>query len=89
MAGFPLPAPGTNDLAPGDILGLITDGVFEYENPELEAFGQERVSELVLKNQHDPMTKLLEKIVHEVERFAGIAPQNDDMTMLLVRRLPS
>jgi len=88
MAGFPLPEACTNDLGPGDILGLITDGIFEYENPALEAFGQERVSELVRHHQHEPMTQLLEKIVHEVERFAGVAPQNDDMTMLLVRRLP-
>ena len=89
MAGFPLPSPCTNDLGPGDILALITDGIFEYENPDLEAFGQERVSDLVLKHQNEPMTKLLEKIVSEVERFARLAPQNDDMTILLVRRLPA
>ena len=81
-------APRTNDLAPGDILGLITDGIFEYQNPRREQFGEDRVSELMLKYQHEPMTRLLEKIVQEVERFAELAPQNDDMTMLLVRRLP-
>jgi serine phosphatase RsbU (regulator of sigma subunit) len=46
------------------------------------------VSALVLQYQHEPMAKVLERIVQEVERFAGLAPQNDDMTMLLVRRLP-
>ena len=89
MSGFPLGTPCKNDLGPGDILGLITDGIFEYENPEMEAFGQERVSELVKKYQHESMSKLLEQIVHEVERFANLAPQNDDMTLLLVRRLPA
>jgi phosphoserine phosphatase RsbU/P len=88
-AGFPLPAPCKYDLAPGDILALITDGIFEYENPQAEAFGQERVAELILRHQQDPMSQLLQKIVHEVENFAGLAPQNDDMTMLLVRRLPA
>jgi serine phosphatase RsbU (regulator of sigma subunit) len=43
----------------------------------------------MLKYQHEPMTRLLEKIVQEVERFAELAPQGDDMTMLLVRRLPA
>jgi len=89
MAGLPLPEPRHHQLEAGDILGLITDGVFEYENPESDPFGQVRVGELVLKHQQEPMAKLLERIVHEVERFAGIAPQNDDMTMLLVRRLPA
>ena len=88
MAGLPLPEARHHQLEEGDILGLITDGIFEYENPESDAFGQARVGELVLKHQHEPMANLLQRIVHEVERFAGIAPQNDDMTMLLVRRLP-
>ncbi|HEV8375602.1 MAG TPA: GAF domain-containing SpoIIE family protein phosphatase [Candidatus Polarisedimenticolia bacterium] len=88
LAGMPLPEPCQHSLGPGDILGLITDGIFEYENPDFEAFGQGRVDALVVKHQHEPMAKLLEKIVHEVERFGGLAPQNDDMTMLLVRRLP-
>jgi phosphoserine phosphatase len=89
MAGLHRQAPRSHDLAPGDILALITDGIFEYENPGKEAFGQDRVSELVLKHQHEPMARLLERIVQEVERFADLAPQNDDMTMLLVRRLPA
>jgi phosphoserine phosphatase len=88
LAGMPLPEQCQHSLDPGDILGLITDGIFEYENPDFEAFGQGRVDALVVKHQHEPMAKLLEKIVHEVERFGGLAPQNDDMTMLLVRRLP-
>jgi phosphoserine phosphatase len=89
MAGLDREAPRSHDLAPGDILALITDGIFEYENPRLEAFGQDRVSELLLKHQHEPMARLVERIVQEVERFANPAPQGDDMTMLLVRRLPA
>jgi sigma-B regulation protein RsbU (phosphoserine phosphatase) len=89
LAGMPLPEQRRHTLEPGDILGLITDGIFEYENAESEAFGQKRVEELVIKHQNEPMTALLQKIVHEVERFGGLAPQTDDMTMLLVRRLPA
>jgi sigma-B regulation protein RsbU (phosphoserine phosphatase) len=89
MAGLIREAPRKNDLDPGDILALITDGIFEYENPAREPFGQDRVSALILEHQNLPMSRLLEKIVQEVERFAALAPQNDDMTMLLVRRLPA
>jgi len=89
VAGMPLPAPRSHDLAPGDILALITDGIFEYENALSEPFGESRVGELVRRHQDEPMSRLLELIVQEVERFAGPAPQNDDMTLLLVRRLPA
>jgi len=89
MTGMRLPEPCSHDLAPGDILGLITDGIFEYENALSEAFGQSRVGDLVRSHQQESMSRLMELIVREVERFGGMVPQIDDMTMLLVRRLPT
>ena len=88
MADLPLKKPRSHQLAPGDILGLITDGIFEYENTLAEQFGKARVGDLVREHQHEPMSELLKLIVQEVKRFAGEAPQHDDMTILLVRRLP-
>jgi phosphoserine phosphatase RsbU/P len=89
FAGLPLPAARTHSLAPGDILALITDGVFEYENAAAEAFGHERVGALIQKHQTEPMSRLVQLIVEDVERFVGLVPQADDMTMLIVRRLPA
>jgi phosphoserine phosphatase RsbU/P len=89
FAGLPLPAARSHVLKPGDILALITDGIFEYENPASEAFGQARVGELIRLHQSERMARLVQQIVQEVERFGGLAPQIDDMTMLLVRRLPT
>ena len=89
VAGIPLPAPRAHDLAPGDILALITDGIYEYENRRGRPFGEARVEEIVRRHQDEPMSRLLEIIVRKVERFAGGAPQKDDMTILLVRRLPA
>jgi phosphoserine phosphatase RsbU/P len=86
--GLPLPKARTHDLNPGDILALITDGIFEYENQTAEAFGQKRVGDLIRQHQREPMSRLVQLIVQDVERFGGLAPQADDMTMLLVRRLP-
>jgi phosphoserine phosphatase len=89
LTGTPLPAPRTHDLAPGDILALLTDGIFEYENAQDRPFGEGRVGEIVRRHRNEAMSRLLELIVQEVERFAGGAPQKDDMTALLVRRLPA
>lgn len=88
MADLPRDAPRSFEIAPGDIMALLTDGIFEYEKAGGGRFGEERVSELIREHQDEPMEQLLGKVVAEVERFAGSAPQNDDMTILLVRRLP-
>ena len=88
MAGLPVVQPPPLELAPGDIVGLMTDGIYEYENPSEEQFGESRVEEIVREYQGEPMSRLVERIVASVEEFAEGAPQNDDMTILLARRLP-
>ena len=87
MPGSPLEPPEPRELAPGDILAAITDGIYEYENPAGEQFGDARVGEVVAGNRDDSMSALIERMVERVEQFAQGAPQNDDMTILLVRRL--
>ena len=74
-------------LEPGDILGLISDGVYEYANLAGEEFGEERVAALFRKNHHLPMANLSELLIRAAMEFGGDAPQADDITMVLVRRL--
>ena len=88
MAHIPLKRPRAPALEPGDIFALITDGIYEYENRSGEAFGEDGVAELIRDHATDPMARLIETIVQAVEEFSGGAPQNDDMTLLLLRRLP-
>lgn len=79
--------PRALDLAPGDLLGLMTDGIYECESGSGEAFGQERVGALVAAHGDAPMAALVERIVQDADAFARGTPQADDMTILLVRRL--
>ncbi len=88
LSGIPMKPSRTIEMAPGDILALMTDGIFEYENSAGEQFGEDRVGRLLADHRNDPMSRLIETIVGEVDRFAAGAPQNDDMTILMVRRLP-
>ena len=75
-------------LAPGDILALISDGVYEQPGPGDTEFGQQRVCEVLSGGHALPMPELCERLLREVERFADGVPQADDITVLLVRRLP-
>ena len=75
-------------LDSGDILALISDGVYEYANEQGEEFGEDRVAGFFKANHHLPMADLSENLVRAVKEFGGDAPQADDITLVLVRRLP-
>ncbi|MCP3981079.1 MAG: SpoIIE family protein phosphatase [bacterium] len=86
IAGIPMKPPATMELAPGDIVGLMTDGIFEYENPAGEQFGEARIEELVRASHDAPMQQLVGTVFAAVDAFADAAPQADDMTVVLLRR---
>lgn len=79
----------TIQLAPGDILGLLSDGVYEYENGAHEQFGEQRVAELIGRLQQMPMRVAAEALLTELREFGGNARQADDITIVLLRRLPA
>ncbi|MFU8876519.1 MAG: PP2C family protein-serine/threonine phosphatase [Wenzhouxiangellaceae bacterium] len=76
----------TLKLEPGDILALLSDGIFEYHNPSGEQFGEERAIELIRAGHDRPVAELAEMIFEAVETFSEGAPQADDMTIVLVKR---
>jgi phosphoserine phosphatase len=73
-------------MEPGDIVAAITDGIYEYENGAGKMFGDQRVVELVREEAGSTAERILHRIVDEVTAFASGAPQNDDMTLLIVKR---
>jgi phosphoserine phosphatase len=76
----------TLQLAAGDILGLITDGIYEYENESREQFGMDRVAALVRAHRDIPMEHLLLTLRDAAATFGGTAPQLDDITIVLLHR---
>lgn len=88
MAGMPMKACRTMHLEPGDILGLMTDGVFESENEAGDMYGEARVADLIRENRMLPMAQLVDLVLLRVTEFAGRMRQADDITILLVRRDP-
>ncbi len=93
---FPMGAlPHTNldkavriDMEPGDVLGLISDGIYEYEDDEGRQFGQEGVARVIRENLDKPMTEVVAILLRSARKFGGAVPQADDITIVLVRRLP-
>lgn len=73
-------------ILPGDIFALVSDGVFEQENPRGEPFGERRVQQIIESNGGHTMVELLAVLLEAVHGFAEGAPQEDDMTAVLLKR---
>ena len=73
-------------LAPGDILVLLTDGIYEYEDPSGAQFGVHRVEQVLREHHAAASATLAAHLLQEVRAFARGAPQDDDVTMVLLKR---
>ena len=72
-------------LDPGDILLGYTDGLTEARSPKDELFTRGRLDAL-FDGPEATASQLLERIQSNLLAFIGMAPQNDDITMLVVQR---
>jgi serine phosphatase RsbU (regulator of sigma subunit) len=73
------------DLEKGNMLVLYTDGITEAVNEKGEAFGEERLMEIIRKNSRLSAKEMIRKIQDDVMIFAGTQPQYDDITLLIMR----
>jgi phosphoserine phosphatase len=74
------------DMAPGDVLVLLSDGIYEYRNAGGAEVGETRVETLIARYHELPAADLAAKVLTGVQAFAGNAMQEDDMTVVLVKR---
>jgi len=74
-------------LQAGDVLVLITDGFFEWENGERDDFGIPRLQDAIRAARHLPAPQIISSLHEAVLRFAGGTKQADDLTALVVKRL--
>ena len=74
-------------LASGDVLVAYTDGIVEPENEYGEMFGEERLTELLLKNAGCEGAEIIARTMEAVEQWTGAGELQDDMTMLVALRL--
>jgi phosphoserine phosphatase len=86
---FPLgymPQTSLLDLEPGDILGLISDGIYEYENEQGVQFGQQGVASVIDSLPGGDAEAVVAEIMRAVRHHGGSVPQADDITIVLARR---
>jgi phosphoserine phosphatase RsbU/P len=73
-------------LARDDCLVLYTDGVTETLNTQGDEFGFDRMMQSVRASANDGAQAIVKRIIEEVRDFTGAAPQNDDITVIAIRK---
>jgi anti-sigma regulatory factor (Ser/Thr protein kinase) len=65
---------------------LLSDGIYEYCNAATEEFGEQRVADILRTHHRKSAAELSAVLLEAVRAFAAGAPQEDDITVVLVRR---
>ena len=76
------------DLLPGDVLLLLSDGIYEQHDACGEMFGEQRVEQLVAEHRNGSMAELSARLLAAVQAFAQDTAQEDDITIVLLKREP-
>lgn len=83
---IPLEAPEPICMDTGDIFALISDGIFEQVDNNGDQFGVDRTIDIISDNSMLRMNEVVNKIHSAVVLHAGKAVQDDDMTIVLIKR---
>jgi len=74
-------------IAPGECLIMVSDGVLEARNEQEGFFGEERFRQLLQRLRGLSAESAGKRILQEVEMFVGDAPRSDDISLVIVRKL--
>ena len=69
-----------------DCLLLYTDGVTEALDANGDEFGPERMIECVRTSAPEGAPAIITRIIDELRAFVGAQPQNDDITLIAIRK---
>jgi sigma-B regulation protein RsbU (phosphoserine phosphatase) len=76
-----------SEWSDGQIIVIGTDGIWETENPHAEKFGKFRLRQIIRQHSQFSAQEILNAITNALEAFRGTAPQNDDVTLVVVKAI--
>jgi len=74
-------------FSPGDYLILYTDGITEAQNEYGDFFGNHRLIDAILGQIGKSPREMQAAILAEVNQFMGSTPRQDDIAMVIIRRI--
>jgi serine phosphatase RsbU (regulator of sigma subunit) len=76
-------------LGSGDSLVLVTDGFYEWENPEGEEFGLARLEAVIREGRDCQPEEVISRLRSAVTTFSRGTTQKDDLTAVILKRRAS
>jgi sigma-B regulation protein RsbU (phosphoserine phosphatase) len=73
------------NIAPGQIILIATDGIWEARNSDGEMYGKEKVYEIIRQNAQAGANDIQRAILASLKAFRKDAKLEDDMTMVVVK----
>lgn len=75
-------------LETGDLMVVYSDGITEASNEQGAFFGADRLLGLIPQLRMMSAEQAGLRLLDEVDRFAGSAKPHDDLSLLILRRMP-
>jgi sigma-B regulation protein RsbU (phosphoserine phosphatase) len=76
-----------DQFSPGKIIVLGTDGIWESQNSDNELFGKERLKSVIRDYSVQPAGNIVEAVFKRVDEFTSGQKQNDDLTLVVIKRV--
>lgn len=86
LAGMPYEDSRPKWLDTGDMIVLVTDGFYEWQNPEAEEFGLERLKDTIHQARDCSAGEVIARLCTAVQEFSRGTKQNDDLTAVVLKR---
>jgi sigma-B regulation protein RsbU (phosphoserine phosphatase) len=74
-------------VAPGQIVVIGTDGIWESQDDRGEMFGKRRFQDLIRANGRATAREILDRVVAAVDGFTRPRPRTDDLTLVVIKVL--
>jgi serine phosphatase RsbU (regulator of sigma subunit) len=87
LPSFQSDPPTHLQLDSGDLVLLATDGFFEWENDEGEAFGVQRMEEVIRESRNSAPRDIIANLYETVLKFSNGTRQQDDLTAVIIKRM--
>lgn len=75
------------NLQAGELLLIYTDGITEAMDEDGQEYGLDRLKTLIRDHHHLDTLDIMEKIIYDIKSHTQKAPQSDDITLLLIKKL--
>ena len=71
----------------GDMIVIYSDGITEAMNNNEDQYEEDKLKEIIIRNIETPPSELVEIIFNDVARFVDKAPQSDDISLMIIKRI--